>query len=69
MACAFNRLRHFALKFQRGTGNASRQDFSLLVQEFLQELRVFIVDKFYAAFLEAAVFFLFLPQPMAVSDI
>ena len=49
---------HLLLVLLRGTGQAAGQQFALLVEEFLEKLRVLVVDVFDAGFLEAAVFFL-----------
>jgi len=46
------------LELQRSTGNTTRKDFTLLIQEFLQEFRVFVVDVLNTALFETAVFFL-----------
>ena len=50
---------HLLLVLLRGTGQAAGQQFALLVEEFLEKLRVLVVDVFDAGFLETAVFFLF----------
>ena len=58
MACTFNGLCHTTLEFQRGAGDATGKDLALLVEEFLEEFGILVVDIFDAAAFETAVFFL-----------
>ena len=55
----FDRGSHFFLELLRRSRQASGQDFSLFIEEFFEEFRVFVIDIFDARFFEAAVFFLF----------
>ena len=55
MTGSFHSLRNTTLELQRSTGNTARKDFSLLIQEFLQEFRILIVDILDTALLETAV--------------
>jgi len=48
-------LSHFALEFQASARDAAGQQAALLVHEFQQKVRVFIVHVLNAIFLEAAV--------------
>jgi hypothetical protein len=57
-ACTLHGLCHLALELQGSTGDAARQDLTLLVEELLEELRVLVVNILDAGFLEAAVFLL-----------
>ena len=50
-------LTDLALVLQGSTGEATGQQFALLVHELHQEIRVLVVDVFDAVLLEAAVFF------------
>ena len=59
MTGALNGGSHLFLEFLRRSGQTAGQDLALLVEEFLEEFRVFVIDVFDARFLEAAVFFLF----------
>src|SRR5690554_7177771 len=59
MTGSFNCLGHFTLVLQRGTGQSTGQNFSLLIQKLLQELRIFVIHVLDFVFLEAAVLFLF----------
>ena len=59
VAGTFNGLSDTALEFERCAGDAAGKDFALLVEEFLEEFRILIVDVFDAEAFEAAVFFLF----------
>ena len=58
MMLSINSGGHFALVFLRGAGDAAGEYFALLVQEFFQELGVFVVDVLDAVFLETAVLLL-----------
>jgi hypothetical protein len=49
-------LRHFALVFHGGTGNAAGQQFALFVDQTEQKIGIFIVNVFDTQFLESAVF-------------
>ena len=59
MACAFNGLSYSALEFERSSGDSAGQYFALLVEEFLEEFGVFVIDVLDTATFEAAIFFLF----------
>jgi len=48
-------LRHFALEFQAGAGDAAGQQAALLVHKLQQEVRVFVINVLDAVLLEAAV--------------
>ena len=54
-----NGLSHATLEFQRSSGDAAGKNFALLVEEFLEEFRIFIINVFDSAAFETAVFFLF----------
>ena len=58
MTCTLNGLSHTALEFQRSAGDATGEDFALLVEEFLEEFGILIVDEVDAETFETAVFFL-----------
>ena len=58
VTCSLHSLSYTTLELQRSTGNTTRKDFTLLIQEFLQEFRVFVVDVLNTALFETAVFFL-----------
>ena len=58
MASTLNGLGHATLKLQRGAGDASGQDLTLLVEELLEEVGILVIDVFDSAFLEAAVLLL-----------
>ena len=58
MASTLNSLCHSALEFQRGARDAAGKNLALFVEEFLEELRIFVVDIFDTAAFETAVFFL-----------
>ena len=58
MAGTLNGLCYAALEFERSAGDAAGEDFALLVEEFLEEFRILVVDIFDAAAFETAVFFL-----------
>lgn len=57
MTGAFDGLGHFTLIFQAGAGQPAGQDFALLVEQFQQEVAVFVINVFDTGFLEAVVFF------------
>ena len=58
VAGAFNGLGHATLELQRGTGDTAGKDLSLLVEEFLEEFGILVVDVLDAGAFETAVFFL-----------
>ena len=60
MACFLNSLSNFALELEGSTGDTARQDLALLVEELLEELRIFVIDVLDTALLETAVLFLLL---------
>ena len=51
-------LSYATLEFQRSTGDAAGKQFTLLVEELLEEFGVFVIDVFDTAAFETAVFFL-----------
>ncbi len=53
-----NGLSYATLEFQRSAGDATGQDLALLVEEFLEEFGILVVDVLDACTFEAAVFFL-----------
>ena len=55
MACFLNGLSNFALELQGSTGDTTGQNFALLVEELLEELRIFVIDVLDAGFFETAV--------------
>lgn len=57
MTGTFDGLTHFALVFQAGARDTTGQNTALIVEQFQQEIGVFIIDVFNTGFLEAAVFF------------
>jgi len=57
MSRAFDRLGNFALILERVSGDAPRKNFSLLIDEVEQKLRLFIINVADVVFLEAAIFF------------
>jgi hypothetical protein len=57
MSCFFDGLSHFSLKFCRVTGKSSWKDFTLLIDEFQQEVWVFVINVLDAILLESAIFF------------
>ena len=59
MACALHSLCHTALELQRSACDAAGKDFALLVEEFLEEFGIFVVDILDAATFETAIFFFF----------
>ena len=59
MAGTLNSLSHTALILQRVTSDTARENLTLLVQELLQELRVFVVNVLDTALLEATILFPF----------
>lgn len=59
MACSFDRLGNFFLKFLRSTSKSTREYFPLFVKEFSQEFCILIVNIFNSTSFEAAIFFLF----------
>ena len=58
VAGAFNGLGHATLELQRGTGDTAGKDLSLLVEEFLEEFGVLVINVVDAETFETAVFFL-----------
>ena len=58
MTGALNGLSHAALELERGAGDAARQNLTLLVEELLQELGVFLIDVLDTTAFETAVFLL-----------
>ena len=58
MACALNGLSNSTLELQRSTGDATWENLTLLVEELLQELRIFVIDILDTCLLEAAILFL-----------
>ena len=58
MTCTLYGLSHAALVFEGSSRDAARQDLALLVEEFLEELGVLVIDVFDSALLKAAVFLL-----------
>ena len=56
MTCTLNSLRNATLEFQRSTCDATGKQFTLLVQEFLEEFRILIVDILDTVLFEAAIF-------------
>ena len=56
VASTLNCLLHSSLELQRSAGDATRKDFSLFVQELLEEFRVLVVDVLDSASLKTAVF-------------
>ena len=60
MASFLNGLSNFALELQGSTGDTTGQNLALLVEELLEELRVFVIHVLDTGFLEAAVLFLLL---------
>ena len=58
LAGALHGLSHAALILQRSTGDATGQNLTLLVQELLQELGIFVVDILDTALLETAILLL-----------
>jgi hypothetical protein len=58
VSSSLDSLSDFAVVLQRSSGQAARQNLPLFVQEFLEELRVLVVNIFNAASEEAAIFFL-----------
>jgi len=59
VTCTLNGLSHTALEFERSAGDAAGKYLTLLVEEFLEEFRVFVVYVVDAETFETAVFFLF----------
>ena len=59
MPCPFNCLGHFPLVFGGSTGDPAWQNLTLFVDEFEQEVSIFVINVFNPAFLETAIFFLF----------
>ena len=59
MAGTLNGLSHATLKLQGSAGDTAGKDFSLLVEELLQEFRILVVDVLDTALLETAILFLF----------
>ena len=55
-----------ALEFERSPSDATRQNASLLVEKFLKEFGVFIVDVLDATFLKRQYFFLLESTDMGV---
>ena len=66
MAGTLNSLSHTALELERSTGDATGEDFALLVEEFLEEFGVLVVNEVDAETLETAVFFFFTSTDMGV---
>lgn len=60
--CPLDGGRNTALVLQRVTGDATGQNFTLIVDKLEQKVRVFVVDVLDAVFAEAAVFLAFLTQ-------
>ena len=58
MTSTLHSLSHAALELQGSTGDAAGQDFSLFVEELLEEFGIFVVDILDTALLEAAVLLL-----------
>ena len=58
MTGAFDGLCDAALEFQRSACDAAGKNLTLLVEEFLEEFGVFVIDIFDTAAFETAVFFL-----------
>lgn len=58
MTCTLNSLCNAALELQRSTGDTTGKDFALLIEEFLEEFGVLVVDVFDTAAFETAIFFL-----------
>ena len=58
MACTLYSLSHAALELQRSARDAAGKNLALLVEKFLKELGILIVDIFDTAAFETAVFFL-----------
>ena len=58
MTSSFNSLSDTTLEFQRSTSDTTRKDLTLLVQEFLQEFRILIIDILDTVLFETAIFFL-----------
>ncbi len=58
MTGAFHGLGHAALVLQRSAGDAARQNLALLVEEFLEEFGIFVVNVLDAALLETAILLL-----------
>lgn len=58
MTSFLNSLGYFTLKFQRVTRNTAGQHLTLIIEELLEEFRVFIIYVLDAHFLETAVFLL-----------
>ena len=59
MAGTLNGGSYFLLELLRSTGQAAGQNFTLLVEELLEEFSVLVIDILDTGFFEAAIFFLF----------
>jgi hypothetical protein len=58
VACTLDCHGEFSLEFERGSCDAPRQDFTLLVEEFFEELGILVIDVLDAVLLEAAILLL-----------
>ncbi len=66
MACPFDGLGNLALVFNGCAGNAAGQNFSLLIDEFQQEIFVFVVNILDSALFKTAVFSFLVSTAMGV---
>ena len=58
MTCFLDSLRHFALELKACTGDTAWQNFTLLVEELLQEIGVLVVDVTDTGFFYSSLLFL-----------
>lgn len=58
VACTLDSLSYTTLELKRSSGDAAGQNFALLVEEFFEEFRVFVINEVDAEAFEAAIFFL-----------
>lgn len=59
MTCTLYSLCHTALEFERSAGDAAGKNLALLIEELLEEFRIFVIDLLDSAAFETTVFFLF----------
>lgn len=59
VTCTFHGLSHTALELERSTGDATGQDFALLVKEFFEEFGILVINVLDTASFETAIFFSF----------